>query len=197
MWRSLRDPHSIYRNSTLTLEWAEIKERWSASSTCSSLLKLASLTPDQVSAVKRRLFTRIAFRRRRPTSTLRRPMSTSLRMPMIVATFPHPLFLLSSIVSAPPPSDVTILPKYFTESASCMTVSCTCKIGHGVRHLVLFPTCITTLFSLDNVSFWVSMKEFITEFSWTACLAFWDAKGIVDHGCVLYSIVSVYYLPIC
>ena len=144
-------PVSRWWNSVPVLECPPVRRESRAVSTSSSRANCVSDTPDQASAQYNKLFTRILCLRRSPASTLFVPISTSPRMPIIWDIFPHPFFLLSSIVSCTPPLDDSIFPRYFVHWLVSIGSLCTFSFGHGSTHFAALPMCTTTDFSLDSV----------------------------------------------
>ena len=96
------------------------------------------------------------------------PKESSPKIPRIRATFHHPLFLLSSIVSRTVPLAVSTCPRYFELQTSCISWEWTFNVGHVCLHFVTLPICMMQFLSSCISNLCISTKKFITAFFSTA-----------------------------
>ena len=112
MWQWIRVPVSKWWNMTGVLKCPFVRDFSRAELTCSSRYSSDLETAYQASTMNVRYLVRISFLSKSPTLILWSPIFKFPIIPIILATFPHPVFLLSSIVAWFPPLKVIIFPSY-------------------------------------------------------------------------------------
>ena len=137
--RSCKTPNSKIIKALLHFECPLTRDLRQARSTCSILVSSVSEILDQASVEKIMPFTNLASRRFRPTATLL-VSGSSVRIPDISATFPHPLLLLSSMFSRRVPVAVIMSPRYLCDCTVCISLLCTFNVGQGFLHFETLPT---------------------------------------------------------
>ena len=134
---TIRVPNSRKCKAFGHFEWGPpIMALRAAMSTCLSLSMSLSLILDQASLLYMMPLCSLASRNLRPTS-IRQSLGISARMPVISATLPQPLFLLSSRHGRSDPDDDITSPRYLTDSAVLITLSWTFDLGQIFWHFFL------------------------------------------------------------